>query len=34
MGNRVFFLKRIVGLPGETLAFDKGTLTIDGEVME
>ncbi len=30
-GKRVMFFKRIIGLPGETVAFHNGTLIIDGE---
>lgn len=29
--DNVFFLKRVVGLPGETVAFREGKLYIDGE---
>ncbi len=32
-GSRVMLLKRIVGLPGETVAFDKGRLIINGKTM-
>jgi signal peptidase I len=33
-GNHVLFMKRIIGLPGETVAFSRGTLMIDGQPME
>lgn len=33
VGGRAFFLKRILGLPGETLAFERGALVIDGAVV-
>ena len=29
-GRSVMFLKRIIGLPGETVAFDNGALIVDG----
>lgn len=32
-GEHVMFLKRIVGLPGETVAFQHGDLLINGEQM-
>ena len=32
-GIHRMYLKRIVGLPGETVAFDNGRLLIDGKVM-
>ncbi|HTL59566.1 MAG TPA: signal peptidase I [Candidatus Limnocylindrales bacterium] len=32
-GTHVMYLKRIVGLPGETVAFTKGRLLINGEVL-
>ena len=32
-GEHVMFLKRIVGLPGETVAFEHGILFINGEPM-
>lgn len=30
-GNSVYLLKRIVGLPGESVGFEAGKLTVDGE---
>jgi signal peptidase I len=33
-GQSVMYLKRVVGLPGDTVAFHKGHLLIDGEVVE
>jgi signal peptidase I len=33
-GEHVMFLKRIVGLPGETVAWHDGKLLINGEVLE
>jgi signal peptidase I len=33
-GNRLMFLKRIVGLPGETIAFVDGKLYINDEPMD
>ncbi|MBC8000957.1 MAG: signal peptidase I [Opitutaceae bacterium] len=33
-GRSIMFLKRIVGLPGETVAFDKGVVKIDGRPLE
>lgn len=32
VGGRVFYLKRVLGLPGETLEWERGTLLIDGTV--
>ena len=32
-GEHVMFLKRIVGLPGETVAFEHGHLIINGTIM-
>jgi signal peptidase I len=32
-GEHVMFLKRIVGLPGETVAFERGNLVINGKPM-
>jgi signal peptidase I len=34
LGKRVMLLKRIVGLPGETVAFQGGRLVIDGQTVE
>src|SRR3989440_12938563 len=31
-GHSIMFLKRIVGLPGETVAFHRGRVYINGEV--
>jgi len=31
-GNRFLYLKRILGLPGETVGFRQGALRVDGEV--
>lgn len=33
VGGRVFYLKRVLGLPGEVLAFDRGALLINGQVI-
>ena len=33
-GNSVMYLKRIVGLPGETVAFENGHILIDGQVLD
>jgi signal peptidase I len=33
-GEHVMYLKRIVGLPGETVSFHKGQLYINGEPMD
>jgi signal peptidase I len=33
-GLHRMFLKRIIGLPGETVAFEKGRVLIDGEVLD
>lgn len=33
-GDHVMYMKRIVGLPGETVAFHKGQLYINGEPMD
>lgn len=33
VGGRNFYLKRVLGLPGETVAFDRGMLLIDGARM-
>jgi signal peptidase I len=33
-GEHVMYLKRIVGLPGETVAFENGHLLINGKEME
>lgn len=30
VGGRVFYLKRVLGLPGETLALERGALIING----
>ncbi len=29
-GRSIFYLKRVVGLPGESIGFQKGRLTVDG----
>jgi signal peptidase I len=34
VGEHVMLLKRVVGLPGETVSFHRGQLVIDGEVTE
>lgn len=33
-GPHVMYLKRIVGLPGETVAFENGHVLIDGQVLD
>ena len=33
-GYRVMYMKRIVGLPGETIEFSNGRLLVNGEVLE
>jgi signal peptidase I len=33
-GNSIMYMKRIVGLPGETVEFSDGRLLINGEVLE
>ena len=33
-GVHVMYLKRIIGLPGETVAFDNGHVKINGEVLD
>lgn len=33
-GRSIMFLKRIVGLPGETVAFDKGVVKINGRALD
>jgi signal peptidase I len=33
-GQSVMYLKRVVGLPGDTVAFHEGHLLIDGEVVK
>ena len=33
-GRSIMFLKRIVGLPGETVAFDKGIVKINGQPLD
>lgn len=33
-GKKLYFLKRIVGMPGETVEFRSGVLYIDGEAMD
>ena len=33
-GVHMMYLKRIIGLPGETVAFDHGHVLIDGEVLD
>lgn len=33
-GNHVMYCKRIVGLPGETIAFHEGRLLINGQVLD
>ena len=32
--DRVYFLKRIVGLPGDTIEFRNGTLYVNGKAQE
>lgn len=32
--NDVYLVKRVIGLPGETLEYNNGVLTINGEVVE
>ena len=34
VGDRVFLLKRVVGLPGETVAFENGRVHINGEPLD
>ena len=33
-GRRVYYLKRILGLPGETVSFNAGQLTVNGQPQE
>ncbi len=33
-GENIMLLKRVVGLPGETVSFHRGQLVVDGEVTE
>jgi len=33
-GLHVMYMKRIVGLPGETVAFDDGHVLIDGRILD
>ncbi len=33
-GNSIMYMKRIVGLPGETIQFSDGQLLVNGEVLE
>ncbi len=33
-GPHVMYLKRIIGLPGETIAFENGRVLINGEVLD
>ena len=33
-GNSIMYMKRIVGLPGETIEFSHGRLLVNGKVME
>jgi signal peptidase I len=33
-GPHVMYMKRIIGLPGETVAFHKGRVTINGEILD
>jgi signal peptidase I len=33
-GPHVMYMKRIIGLPGETVAFDNGRVLINGEVLD
>ena len=33
-GNRVMYLKRVVGFPGETVEFREGKLYIDGKPLD
>ena len=32
-GESVLYLKRVVGLPGETVAFERGQLLVDGKAL-
>ncbi len=32
-GGRVYYMKRVLALPGETISFDRGRLSIDGTEM-
>ena len=34
VGGRVFYLKRVLGLPGETISFSRGQLWVGGEPLE
>lgn len=33
-GSKVMYMKRVLGLPGETIAFDNGILLIDNRIVE
>lgn len=33
-GDHVYYIKRIIGLPGETVQIEDGNIYIDGEVLE
>lgn len=33
-GHSIMFMKRIVGLPGETVAFSRGRLLVNGQVLD
>ncbi|MFC0821031.1 signal peptidase I [Moraxella marmotae] len=33
LNDNVYFIKRIIGLPGDTVSFDKGVLSINGEAV-
>lgn len=32
-GRRAYYVKRVIGLPGETVAFDAGRLVVDGATL-
>ena len=33
-GNHIMYMKRIIGLPGETVGFEKGRVIINGSVLD
>lgn len=33
-GGKAFYMKRVLGMPGETIAFERGKLLINGEVLD